>query len=69
MHFLMTLHSLEDIVSDSFLFNKKVSTQCLCPSGNLSAFHMLLQMPLLPVVVVTRVSVLEDALADTAPVG
>ena len=69
MHFLMTLHSLEDIVSDSFLFNKKVSTQCLCPSGNLSAFHMLLQIPLLPVGVGTRVPVLEDALADTETVG
>ena len=65
----MTLHSLEDIVSDTFLFNKKVLTQCLCPSGNLSAFHMLLQMPLLPVGVGTRVPVLEDALADTAPMG
>ena len=65
----MILQSLEDIVSDSFLFNKKVLTQCLCHSGNLSAFHKLLQIPLLPVGVGTRVPVLEDALADTAPEG
>ena len=65
----MNLHLLEDIVSDSFLLNIKVMTQWLCPSGHLSALHSLLQMPVQPVGVGTRVQVLENTSDDTAQTG